>query len=145
MAGDSGARRPQRTESRLNPEMKRTVMNRTVVTISAATQTQERFAAIVDALAKEQGVTVGSSGKKGFGSSALQVNGKIFAMVSSKGSFVVKLPKHRAESLEASGAGHRFDPGHGRLMKEWLSLEATSKEDWLSLAREAMRFVGQES
>jgi len=47
-------------------------------------------------------VTVGSPGKKGFGSSAHQVNGKIFAMISSRGSFVVKLPKHRVESLEAS-------------------------------------------
>jgi hypothetical protein len=86
---------------------------------------------------------VGSPGKKGFGSSALQVNGKIFAMVSSRGSFVVKLPKHRVESLEASGAGQRFDPCHGRLMKEWLALQPTSKENWLSLAREAMRFVGR--
>jgi hypothetical protein len=86
---------------------------------------------------------VGSPGKKGFGSSALQVHGKIFAMVSSRGSFVVKLLKHRVESLEAAGAGQRFDPGHGRLMKEWLALQPTSKESWLSLAREAMRFVGQ--
>ena len=49
------------------------------------TKPQGRFAAIVEALAHEQGVTVGSPGKKGFGSSALQVDGKIFAMVSSRG------------------------------------------------------------
>jgi hypothetical protein len=117
--------------------------SRTAVSTSEPPQVQERFAAIVEALAQEQGVTVGSPGKKGFGSSALQVDGKIFAMVSSRGSFVVKLPKHRVESLEAAGAGQRFDPGHGRLMKEWLALQPTSKESWLSLAREAMRFVGQ--
>lgn len=38
----------------------------------------------------------------------------MFAMVSSNGNFVVKLPKQRVEQLEGSGAGRRFDPGHGR-------------------------------
>jgi hypothetical protein len=123
--------------------MKKNARDRTAVSTSEPTQTQERFAAIVEALADKQGVTVGSPGKKGFGSSALQVDGKIFAMVSSRGSFVVKLPKHRVESLEASGAGQRFGPGDGRLMKEWLALQPTSKENWLSLAGEAMRFVGR--
>jgi hypothetical protein len=106
------------------------------------TETQRRFAAIARALAGEARVTVGSSEKKGFGSSALQIDSKIFAMVSSKGDFVVKLPKQRVEELEASGAGRRFDPGHGRLMKEWLSVEP-AYEHWLALAREAMRFVGR--
>jgi TfoX/Sxy family transcriptional regulator of competence genes len=61
----------------------------------------ERFAAVVEALAGEANVSVGQKGRRGFGSSALQVNGKIFAMVSSSGSFVVKLPKQRVEELEA--------------------------------------------
>lgn len=108
-------------------------------------ETQRRFKAVAHALAKEPNVTVGAAGKKGFGSSALQVGGKIFAMVSSSGNFVVKLPKQRIEALEASGAGRRFDPGHGRLMKEWLSLDPASEEDWLALAREALRFVGRKS
>lgn len=108
-------------------------------------ETQRQFAAIAAMLVDEQGVTVGSSGKKGFGSSALQVNGKIFAMVSSKGRFVVKLPKQRVEALQASGIGQRFDPGHGRLMKEWLELEPGFERNWLSLAREALRFVSQKS
>jgi hypothetical protein len=110
---------------------------------STTTETQSRFAAVADALAKEPRVTLGSSGKTGFGSSALQVEGKIFAMLSSKGNFVVKLPKRRVEDLEAAGVGQRFDPGHGRLMKEWLSLEPASVADWLSLAREALQFVGR--
>jgi hypothetical protein len=114
-----------------------------VVTLESAesSQTQQRFGAIASALASEPSVSVGSSGKKGFGSSALQVGGKIFAMISSNGSFVVRLPKHRVEALEDAGAGQRFDPGHGRLMKEWLSLDSSSNEDWLSLAREALSFV----
>ncbi|HJT21604.1 MAG TPA: hypothetical protein VJ746_14095 [Nitrospira sp.] len=105
------------------------------------TETQRRFAALVEAFANVQRVRLGSSGKKGFGSSALQVDGKIFAMISSKGDFVVKLPKSRVDELVSGGEGRRFDPGHGRLMKEWLCVAFTSGEDWLSLAREAMQFV----
>lgn len=112
---------------------------------SESSETQARFGAIASTLASEPNVSVGSSGKKGFGSSALQVDGKIFAMVSSNGSFVVKLPKHRVEELEGAGVGQRFDPGHGRLMKEWLSLNPSSRKDWLSLAREALRFVASKS
>ncbi len=66
---------------------------------------------------------------------------KIFAMLV-KGKLVVKLPKPRVDALVASGDGERFDPRHdGRLMKEWLSVEPTSEEEWLPLAREAMEFV----
>lgn len=101
------------------------------------------FDAIVSALVDDARVTLGSRGKNGFGSSALQVDGKIFAMVSSAGQFVVKLPRGRVDELEAAGQGHRFDPGHGRLMKEWLALEPDSMEDRLALAREALRFVGK--
>jgi hypothetical protein len=40
----------------------------------------------------------------------------------------------------------RFDPRHdGRLMKEWVAVESTSEEEWLSLAREAMEFVASKS
>jgi hypothetical protein len=60
-----------------------------------------------------------------------------------EGKLCRQLPKHRVESLEVAGAGERFDPGHGRLMKEWLAFQATSGENWFSLAREAMRLVGQ--
>jgi len=110
-----------------------------------SSKTQARFGAIASALASEPNVSLGSSGKKGFGSSALQVGGKIFAMVSSTGSFVVKLPRNRVEELEGAGVGQRFDPGHGRLMKEWLSLDPASGEDWLPLAREALHFVAPKS
>ena len=101
---------------------------------------QEWYAEIVKALLQSPGVTVGSK-KKGFGSSALQINNKIFAMLSSKGEFVVKLSKQRVDELIASGQGERFDPGHGRLMKEWLVVNSTAEANWLALAREAMRYV----
>ncbi len=79
-------------------------------------------------------------GGKGFGSRALKVNGKIFAMMSSKGQFVVKLPRKRVGELVAAGKGEYFDPGHGRVMKEWLAV-AAGKTQWLELAKEAYRFV----
>lgn len=105
------------------------------------TAPEERYDTLIEALLGEQDVTLGSPGKQGFGAAALQVNGKIFAMLSG-GKLVVKLPRQRVDALVASGDGQRFDPRRdGRLMKEWLSVEPASDQEWLSLAREAMAFV----
>ena len=106
-----------------------------------ASPAERRYAAVVEELRSGPGVTQGSPGK-GFGASALKVGGKIFAMLSSREQFVVKLPRQRVDQLIASGSGERFDPGHGRIMKEWLALAPDSGEDWLALAREAKEFVG---
>ena len=62
-------------------------------------------------------------------------------MLNSDGKFVVKLPRQRVDMFVVVGEGERFDPGHGRLMKEWLAVTPTSEIDWLSLAKEAMNFV----
>jgi len=72
-------------------------------------------------------------------SNVLSVNGKIFAMLV-RGNLVVKLPKQRVDELVAARAGAYFDPGHGRLMKQWIAIPA-GKGDWVELAREAHRFV----
>lgn len=105
---------------------------------------EERFAAVVEALRDNPGVTTPSDEpqtKRGFGSSELKVHNKIFAMLSG-GRLVVKLPKARVDALVAAGEGERFDPRRdGRLMKEWLSLEPAAEQAWLPLAREAMEFV----
>jgi hypothetical protein len=98
----------------------------------------ERYGDLVRAFTGRPGV---SQAGKGFGSSALKVGGRIFAMLSSRGDFVVKLPRVRVESLVASGDGDPFDPGHGRVMKEWLALRPGSNLDWFSLAEEALFFV----
>jgi len=81
----------------------------------------------------------------GFGSGALKIDGRIFAMLSSRGEFVVKLPKQRVDALITSGDGDRYDPGHGRLMKEWLAVRPRSPQDWGSLADEALEFVRSRS
>jgi hypothetical protein len=97
-----------------------------------------RFAPVVRAFAKDRKVTTGG---KGFGSTGLKVNGKLFAMVASKGKFVAKLPKERVAELVRLGRGEFFDPGHGRLMKAWVAIDG-APETWVELAREARRFVG---
>ena len=81
-------------------------------------EAKECFAKIVEATTSSSGVTLGAS-KKGFGSFALCAGGKIFAMISTRDEFVVKLPRARVDALVASGVGVRFDPAHGRMMKEW--------------------------
>ena len=108
----------------------------------AQNETEARFAAVVAALGRKPGVTHSNAKSRLFGSKALKVQDKIFAMVSSRGDFVVKLPKARVEALVSSGVGERFDANRGRPMKEWLDVRSQSAEEWLQLAREALEFVG---
>jgi hypothetical protein len=60
-----------------------------------------------------------------------------------KGRLVVERHRQRVDAIIASRAGERFDPGHGRLMKEWICVEATSEKELLALVREAMSFVNE--
>jgi hypothetical protein len=46
----------------------------------------------------------------------------------------------QVDELIAAGKGERFDPGHGRLMKEWIAMSAGERE-WVALAKEAYGFV----
>jgi len=98
---------------------------------------ERRFDEIAARFLTRRGVTPGT----GFGTSiGLRVGGKIFAFVSRE-QLVVKLPKDRVEHLIDSGHGTRFDPGHGRLMKEWVSVPTTRGREWEGLVEAAMRFV----
>ena len=102
---------------------------------------EERFAAVVEALRDEPGVTPPNApGGRRFGSSALQVNGSIFAMVV-RCHLVVKLPAGRVAVLIAEGTGGPFDAGKGTPMKEWLTVLRDDDDTWLALAREALDFV----
>jgi len=96
------------------------------------------FVRITDALSKGPGVTFNEG--KGFGSRALKVHGKIFAMMTSRNEFVVKLAKERVEEFVAQDVGDYFDAGKGKPMKEWLSVFGAPKSS-IDLAREAYRFV----
>jgi hypothetical protein len=102
------------------------------------TPVDPRFVPIVAAFSRNRDVTR----KRMFSSSnVLTVNGKIFAMFV-KDQFVAKLPKARVDELRRNGRGAPFDPGHGRLMKEWIAIRE-GDADWPALAKEAYRFVKQ--
>jgi TfoX/Sxy family transcriptional regulator of competence genes len=100
---------------------------------------EERFQELVYAFARDPNVTP-PEGSRGFGSHALRIHGKIFAMVV-RGHLVVKLPRSRVDSLVDSGDGIRFDANKGKPMKEWLRLDPASSLEWEALAQEAMAFV----
>jgi len=102
-------------------------------------QPVERFEDLVDELVGAEGVTPPRGGS-GFGRSALRFQGKIFAMLV-RGRLVVKLPAGRVDVLVAAGDGVHFDANKGTPMKEWLSLDPDSGQDWLALAREALDFA----
>lgn len=105
-----------------------------------STTPEDRFAFLVEEFLGEPDVTPPSRGRA-FGSSALKVRQKIFAMLV-RGRLVLKLPKTRVDALVASGDGERYDPRHdGRLMSEWVTIEPESKVAWVPLAREALEFV----
>jgi TfoX/Sxy family transcriptional regulator of competence genes len=118
---------------------KKTKPANTVLTTAKAEPAAEadpRLAAIAKAYASDARVTTG----KLFSSVGLNVDGKIFAMVV-RGHLVVKLPKTRVDELVDRGDGQRFEPGPGRVMKEWLTFTGAEAR-WASLAREAYEFVG---
>jgi TfoX/Sxy family transcriptional regulator of competence genes len=94
------------------------------------------YAKIVDHYANTAGVETGRM----FGAEGLKIAGKVFAM-EVKGRLVVKLPATRVNELVAKGHARLFDPGHGRLMKEWIEVDGSSKVGWLLLAAEAFAFV----
>ena len=99
----------------------------------------ERYEDLVDELVGNAGVTPPRGGG-GFGRSALRFRGKIFAMLV-RGRLVVKLPAGRVDALVAAGDGVHFDANRGTPMREWLSLDPGSGQDWLALACEALDFA----
>jgi hypothetical protein len=123
-----------------NSERRPTAMRKQSLTPEA------RFASIAAILLGKPAVTGPSEearAKRSFGSNGLRINNKIFVMLV-RDQLVLKLPRQRVDALIASGDGERFDPGHGRLMKEWLALNPTSRQVWLPLAQEAMKFVASQ-
>jgi hypothetical protein len=75
-----------------------------------------------------------------FGTSGLSVARKTFAMLH-RGGLVVKLDPARCKGLVEGGIATFFDPGHGRLMKAWVSIGAEHAKLWTSLADEARAYI----
>jgi hypothetical protein len=76
-------------------------------------------------------------------SGGLRVGGRIF-VIFGEHEITVKLPKARVDDLVAQNVGRLFDPGHGRLMRQWLTVPASHADAWEVLAEEAFAFVGGE-
>ncbi len=79
-------------------------------------------------------------GGRGFGSNALKINNRIFAMLAG-GRLVVKLPRARVAELIETGHGEPFDSGKGTPMKEWITLTGDEAQ-CRALVVEAQAFVG---
>jgi TfoX/Sxy family transcriptional regulator of competence genes len=75
-----------------------------------------------------------------FNAVGLKTGGKFFAMVV-KDELVVKLPAARIDELITDGEARRFDPGHGRLMKEWATLRPADEKSCRAYTVEARDFV----
>ena len=103
-----------------------------------ALETRRRFEKLAARLLTNPMVAEGT----GFGASrGLRVQGRIFAIFGLH-DLTVKLPRSRVDELVATGIGQRYDPGHGRVMKEWLTVPPEHGDDWERLAEEALIFVG---
>jgi hypothetical protein len=101
-----------------------------------AAEAPATFAPVAAAFAEDRAVSSGTM----MASFGLRVNGKIFAMFV-RGKLVAKLPKARVDELVSNHKGERFDPRRdGRLMKEWVVVEAGGA-NWVELARESYRFL----
>jgi hypothetical protein len=75
----------------------------------------------------------------GFGRSVgLSVLGKIFAIYND-GELILKLPNNRVGEVTESGEGRPWDPGTGRIMKEWVAVSEAASRHWADLAVEAAR------
>jgi hypothetical protein len=110
---------------------------------SPATRAEAAFLEIAQAFANDPEVALSKSGRRFGERRTLKVNGKIFAMISSAGRFVVKLPAIRVSALIDARVAEAFDAGRGRPMKEWAVVEAEPTR-WRQLAVEARIFVASQ-
>jgi hypothetical protein len=108
---------------------------------SAGRSPAHQFEQLVDGFVGRPGVTAPGGDRRRFGSSALKVNGSIFAMLA-RDELVLKLPRARVRELIAEGAGRPFDAGKGTPMKEWVVVADPDPEARRELAEEAFAFVG---
>ena len=90
------------------------------------------YASVKAHFAKKAGITVNA----GRGAQGLKVGKKMFAMFS-KGDLLLKLPPKRVEELIAAGRGLPYDPGTGKVMKNYVVIPAAKKRSWIKLCEEA--------
>ena len=84
-----------------------------------------------------EGVTV----NVGRGAQGLKAGKKMFAMFS-KGDLLLKLPPERVAALIAAGRGRPYDPGTGKVMRNYVVIPAANKRSWIRLCEEAAEAAG---
>jgi hypothetical protein len=106
----------------------------------SASSAEELFQAVV----RHHDLPSGEPLKRGFGSDALKVNGKIFAALS-KGRLLLKLPSARVDALVTANLAERFSTGAGRPKREWVTVAPSTAPNWIGLSDEARQYVSSQS
>jgi TfoX/Sxy family transcriptional regulator of competence genes len=135
MANDSRLRRPVRPRTKAAPS------GSNAATLPDA-QAAAAYASLGRRFADQPRVTLPASKRGKFGSSALKVDGKIFAMLV-RGALAVKLSPGEVESAKIAGRGEPLAMGRGRVMKEWLLVNEPPQR-WYAVAERARAFVAGE-
>lgn len=86
--------------------------------------------------AAHPGVSLGS-GRPGFGSTTLNLNGRMVAMWVKHQGFAVKLAPARVAALAQDGTGEPLRMG-SRVMRAWLLVASADAALWQRLAEEAL-------
>ena len=71
---------------------------------------------------------------------ALKIKRKMFVFLN-QDNITVKLPKNRVTELLASGEGLPYDPGNGKIMKEWVTIPLKISDKWMAFVQEGMEFA----
>lgn len=95
-----------------------------------------------ESLAKAQLARAGITSARMFGSTALKVGGKVFAVLY-KGRLVLKLSEEEVATIVRAKEGVLFDPGHGRTSPTWVSLDPATIKKWPTWTDRAKAYVSQ--
>jgi hypothetical protein len=126
----------------VRPRKKTAPSGPSATTLSDA-QAAAAYAALARRFADQQRVTLPANERGKFGSNALKVDGKIFAMLV-RGALAVKLSPGEVESATMAGRGEPLAMGRGRVMKEWLLVNEPPR-NWYAVAERARAFVAGEA
>ena len=110
---------------------------------SADGQAEAAYAALARRFVGQPGVSLPAEARGKFGSNALKIDGKIFAMLV-KGTLAVKLSPAEVEAATIAGRGEPLSMGRERVMKEWLVVKEPSQR-WYALAKRASKFVAAQA
>lgn len=102
-------------------------------------QSAVAYAALIRRFVGQPGVSLPADKRGKFGSNALKVDGKIFAMLV-KGALAVKLSPAEVAAATTAGQGEPLSMGRGRVMKEWLVVKEPTRR-WYAVAERARAFV----